>query len=124
MLICYYIMKTKNSCDLFHNKTEQELCADIKEYLKGKSGIPIPSLEDFCIKNNYTTLELENFAYAKDDLTYAIDDIETRAIVTLERYLMLDLTDFEFKTEGQSFKLDKKGIIYKLRELKKTRKNR
>ena len=111
-------MKSPN-IPLFNNKTEADLCIEIEEYLKGKNGIPLPSLEDFCLKHNYSFMELEDFRRQKSAINLTISKIKNRAVVTLEKFLLLDISNMEFKDDsGKSYKLDKKGIMYQLDKLK------
>jgi hypothetical protein len=102
------------------NKTEQEICVEIENYLRGRSGIPVPSLEDFCLIQGYDIAEIENFKLGEKDLKIAIRKMQTRAIVTLEKFLLLDVSNIEFRNDdGKSYKLDKKGIIHQLEHLRK-----
>ena len=110
----------KNNEPIFHDKTEQEICKEIENYLTEKNGFPIPSLEDFCVKYNYSASELKEKTILNQSLKYAVDKIKSRAIVTLENFLLLDVSKIEFKKDnGKSYKLDKKGIIYQLNKIKK-----
>ena len=107
---------------LFDNKTQEDICKEIEEYLGSKKGFPVPSLEGFCMKHNYSLGELKDFSLSKRELKYTIEKIRTQAIVTLEYFLLIDLSNIEFEDkdkEKKKFKLCKKGIMFQLNKLKK-----
>ena len=112
-------LRTSAKTDRVELETIDLLCDEIGFYLKEKSGIPVPTLEDFCQKHGYCTLDILNKSKYWFDLACAIDMINTRAIVTLENFLILDTSKIEFKNEdGKLYKLDKKGIVEQLKKLK------
>jgi len=109
-----------NSPNKLKMKKESELCKDIKDYLAVRNGIPIPTIEDFCQRYSYLIKELKRFAEGSMEVDFMLESINTQAIVILDKFLLLDISHMEFKDEnGRPYKLDKKGIIDKLKLLRK-----
>ena len=100
------------------DKTDEEICEEIKRYLQSKSGVPLPSLEDFCIRHGYDIKDIIKVKLRSYEVEYAIRKIRTQAIVTLEKFLLLDVSNMEFSVDNKQYKLDKKGIIYQLKILR------
>ena len=96
------------------------IISELELYINSRQGIPVPSIEDFCIRHNYSVRELKEISLTSKELRQGIEKIRTRAIVTLENFLLLDTSTIEFSNEdGRRYKLDKKGIIEQLKRLKK-----
>lgn len=98
------------------NINDEELCEKIENYLTNKSSIPLPSVEDFCLKNNYDIMDL---LLGSSEVQYAIRKIYLRGIVTLENFLLLDVSRMEFMSNKKHYKLDKQGIMHQLLYLRK-----
>jgi len=96
----------------------KEICNKIETYLQSKNGLPVPSLEDFCISNNYYEQEIKDNYLLNKDLRYAVESIKTKAIVILESLLVIETNTIELQQDGKKVKLDKSGIKMQLRYLK------
>jgi len=96
------------------SETEKQV---IEDYIKTAS--PYPTLEEFCILNG---IDLYNFTQSiiyDDEAKALIRKLNLKAYTILEKYLILDTSSITFGKDGKEYKLDKKGLIYKLEELKK-----
>ena len=110
------IMNKYKKYSTLQNTTDEELCGEIENYLNGKSSIPVPSLEDFCLNKNY---DMKDLLLSSSEVQYAIRKIYLRAIVTLEKFLLIDVSRMEFSNDGKHYKLDKQGIMHQLVYLRK-----
>ena len=99
-------------------KKAKEFCNEINEYLKKRTGIPVPSLEDFCNNYDYVQSDINTAKSMGEEVRDAIYKINMQAIITLEKFLILDTSMMEFKADGKTYKLDKKGIIHQLKYLR------
>ena len=99
-------------------KNADDICAEIELYLKKRTGIPVPSLEDFCISYGYNESTIRIAKSGSNNLENAIKNIYIQAISTLEKFLILDTSMMEFKSDDKTYKLDKKCIMYQLKLLK------
>jgi len=89
----------------------------IEEYIKTAS--PYPTVEEFCVINDLDIHEVEMWALIDNDFHPIIRKLHLKAYTALEKYLILDTKTITFGKDGKEYKLDKKGLIYKLEELKR-----
>lgn len=93
----------------------------VEDYLlqHANNSLPLPSLEDFCLQNNYDYVELWQVCEYDDKVKNAICKVLLSAKIVLEKLLLMDLSVPFTNEQGRSLKLDKKGIIVKLQGVDK-----
>jgi hypothetical protein len=114
-------MKNANILTKLYEQDADVLATQVAEYLRGRTGIPPPSFEEFCVQHNYEYEELSSLLASTKSI---IKKIYLRAIMTLDKYLAIDVSQLEFeiideKGRKKSYKLDKRGIIEQLKQLRK-----
>jgi len=108
--------KTKNTQLIPLHQIENEVLAEqVEEYLEGRTGFPVPTLSEFCIRYGY---EYERYRECMSRQHCILQRIYLQAIVTLEKFLVIDVSKMEFTNDGKTFKIDKKGIIEQLKQLR------
>ena len=97
---------------------------DIDVYLKKGNGFDIPSIEEFCHLYNYDEKDLHILRFNNRSLDCRLRKITRKAILTLERFLILNTDDIivngtDKEGKRQQYQLDKKGIILLLNSLRR-----
>jgi len=83
-----------------------------------KYKLPYPTVEEFCLHNEIDILELKQWCIDDAELKLAVRRVYLKAYTILDKYLTVDLKTVTFGKDGSAYKLDKAGVIHKLKELR------
>jgi hypothetical protein len=104
-------------------KEEKELVEKNKKYILllekyTDEASPYPTVEEFCLLNNIELNDLKHWQLLDAELKRAVHFLHLKAYHTLEKFLIVDTTNVSFGGDKKKYKIDKKGVLLKLKELK------
>jgi hypothetical protein len=101
-------------------KFAERVCAEVEEYLQSRTGIPVPTIENFCRKYGHDLKEIKYCKQRDEDLKKAISAIYVQGLDILQKFLVIDTGTLDFTgDDGKIYKLDKRGIIEQIKILHK-----
>ena len=104
-------------------KEEKELVENNKKYIPllekyTNTASPYPTVEGFCLINNIDIKDLKHWCLLDEELKEKVRRIYLKAYTILEQYMIVDVSHIVVGNDSKKYKLDKKGLMLKLKELK------
>ena len=118
------IKRWHNNCSSFNmEKDKKEIIEQNKKYIPMleeyiNTASPYPLLEEFCFNNKIDIRDIKQWRMLDPELDEKVRQLFLKAIIMLDKYLILDTNNISFGADNKKYKLDKKGLMYKLKELK------